>query len=504
MSKFRIPRRTFLRGLGSAGVALPFLEIMMPEKASAAPTPTRFGLFFDGQSLGADGDTRNYHTPTNTGLNYTPSVALQPLETLGVKTDVSVVTGLKIFVSSNAASAPGERVADFHARAFYPQINGMRTTAGPGAVGDRPVYIGEGNSVDKKIAAVIGQTTIHRSLHYQGQAAWYLTGGSSQYGRDVISFTYSGSTFNPQVNEVSPFAAWRSLFMNFTPPNPADQSKLQLELAKRKSILDIVSGDMLKIMKKLGRTDKQRLNQHYDEIRDLERRLAAVPPPPSGQCFVEHQNTPDPTVGGGRNPNATAEYASNEGYSNEDWRIARFCDFIYMAYVCDLTRVATLQMTTSQSHMAVHSLPSAIVGDVANIKLDQHELGHSAAHPMGKSYAMAKVISWHVHHYGRLVKRLKDAKEGNGSVLDNCALVFLNEGGHGTDPSTGNVTSSHSTDNMAVMVAGRAGGLKPQGHLVQKDVHPAKVVASAMNAVGVSGNLGEVQGYVPALFGPAS
>ena len=52
-----------------------------------------------------------------------------------------------------------------------------------------------------------------------------------------------------------------------------------------------------------------------------------------------------------------------------------------------------------------------------------------------------------------------------GSMLDNIAAVLVHEGGHGKDYYSGRFPSAHSTDNMACLVAGRAGGLHPGLHI---------------------------------------
>ena len=82
------------------------------------------------------------------------------------------------------------------------------------------------------------------------------------------------------------------------------------------------------------------------------------------------------------------------------------------------------------------------------------------------------------------------------------AIVFLHEGGHGLDPSSGNMNSSHSTENMACLIAGRAGGLRAGEHIRLQNKQPAQVLATAMNAVGVpTTGLGEVSGTIPELIG---
>ena len=164
---------------------------------------------------------------------------------------------------------------------------------------------------------------------------------------------------------------------------------------------------------------------------------------------------------------------------------------MHTAFTCDLTRVATSQLTLFQSHMNMY----ALTGQTC----DLHELGHGGV--PGGTKSMAKAQAWHVKHFAYLVSKLRDTREATGgTLLDHSALLFLMEGGHGVDPGAGREFSSHSTENMACLLAGRAGGLKPGQHAAATGLHPAQVVLTARNAVGYSGTaLGEVSGDVPAL-----
>jgi hypothetical protein len=79
---------------------------------------------------------------------------------------------------------------------------------------------------------------------------------------------------------------------------------------------------------------------------------------------------------------------------------------------------------------------------------------------------------------------------------------MLHEGGHGFDPSSGNQYSAHCTDNMACLIAGNVGGLHAGQHIPAPGMHPANVLVTAMNAVGVPTTaLGEVSGEIPGLRG---
>jgi hypothetical protein len=191
------------------------------------------------------------------------------------------------------------------------------------------------------------------------------------------------------------------------------------------------------------------------------------------------------------------------GWSNETLRGQVFADLLHMAFTCDLSRVATLTITRNQCFMTAR--------EVAGYPVDLHSLGHRIGGSPSTTLAVSKGIAWHMTLWAYLVKKLRDTKDGSGqSLLDHSAMVLLNEGGHGPNPAEAAqfgaddlITngSSHSMENMACVIAGGAGGLKRGHHVAATGMHPANVLVSLMNAVGVPNNsLGEISGAIPALF----
>ncbi|NJK33005.1 MAG: hypothetical protein HC927_11665 [Deltaproteobacteria bacterium] len=136
---------------------------------------------------------------------------------------------------------------------------------------------------------------------------------------------------------------------------------------------------------------------------------------------------------------------------------------------------------------------------------DFHEIGHySLGGGIVGAEGMARCVAWHVRHWGRLAQKLESMIDLDGStILDNTAMTLVFEGGYGYDPEGGTEVSSHSTENMIALIAGKAGGLNAIGgqHLVMPGAHPAQVINSAMAAVGVEEQLGEVSGTIDELFG---
>ncbi len=484
--KFRMSRRAVLQGAGGVTVALPFLQIMADRGgrafAQSAQAPKRYLVCFGGQSMGADNDPlHDDYVPNKVGADYDLKSALAPLA--GVKDEVTVVSGLKIPTAyENAGQIPaGGRPDDFHVSTASPLLAGVRASSSSARC--------YGPTSDQIVAEAFGNPTPFQSLVYRIQAAWYLS-VSAPYGRDLISYKRDSTDKIVGIpSTVSPRQAFSSLFGNFSPPteDAAVRARKELLLRSRRSVLDLVRGNTQRLMKEVGGEDKLRLQRHFDEIRALELRIADLPPAAEGICALPADPGEDPPLGGNQ---PDGQFTTNNGYSNEEERARVFCDLLHMAFACDLTRVATLQFTMFQSHLNMHPL--------IGVADDLHELGHS-----GKgTLAMAKAQAWHMKHFAYLLAKLRDTPDVSGNMLDNMAVVFLHEGGHGYDPSSGKQNSSHSSERMACLVAGRAGGLQPGRHVVAEGKHPAQVLITAMKAVGVETNtLGEVSGDLPALRG---
>lgn len=409
-------------------------------------------------------------------------LALAPLaDHNSIKNEITVVSGLRIPTANGGAIPAGGRSDDFHINSLSPLLSGVRS--GAATV--------NGPSSDQIVASAIAGTTTFKSLQYRVQAAWYLA-QSAPYGRDIISYkTDAGGNLIAVPATVSPKAAFDALFTSFTPPDPAEAAKRAFLLRQRKSVLDLVDVKTAKLLDRLGTADRARMQRHLDEVRDLERRVSAIPPDLGGACQLIADPGVDPPIGGDQISNGgDPNFDVNAGYSNEDQRAQVFCDLIHLAMVCDLTRVASLQFTMAQSHMNMHAL--------TGYSYDLHEIGHSGLGTVG----MSNAIAWHMKHFGYLVAKFRDTPEDVGTMLDNMAIVMLHEGGHGYDPSSGNQYSSHCTENMACLIAGRAGNLKYGQHVKTSGGQPAQVLATAMNAVGVpTTGLGEVSGTLPELVG---
>ncbi len=504
----KIHRRTVLRGLAGATLALPWLECMSPAKAQSVPK--RYAILFAGQALGGDGYAKNssrvggqnvsegghYIADTAYGTGFPLTTALMPLS--GMEDEFTMISNLAIPFNANSTDGSavpvGGAYRDFHGGGASPLLSGTRSTSSG--------FTSNGITSDQVIAELNSGQTVHKSLVLRSQPGFYVSGYGFS-GRQYISYGPGGGNAARIEAQASPQVAFRSLFQGFVPDDDdGDAARFDFELRGRRSVLDLVLDRRAKLVGSVGRVDQERLERHFDEIRDLENRLAALPPVASGACSVPPDPGADPPIGGDHDGGGSGSVVPGSGYSDEHSRSRIFADLIHMAFVCDLTRAASLQITAFQSHMNARPIADGL-GTLpgttrparwASVGGDLHEVGHNGDPDNRGQIPSAGLLSWHVSHYAYLIDKLRSTPEGGGNVLDNSVLVFTAEAGHGrqlNDGSTQNQT--HSVENMVLLVAGRAGGLTPGEHIDGARAHPARVLIRAMQAAGYQGDsFGEV------------
>jgi hypothetical protein len=516
MTRTKLHRRTLLCGLGSAAVGLPLLDCMLNGNGtafaqSAQPLPKRYAIVFAGQPLGGDDYAENqqringqnltqvgHHiVPPEAGAGYTITTPLRPLAAL--QSDFTLVSGMRIPYSTTSAEAvdvpAGGAFRDFHGGGASPLLSGMRSQTSS--------FTARGITSDQVVAGLNqGKTTVP-SLVLRAQPSFYLSGYSFS-GRHRMSYRAANDPIEAQD---SPHTAFQALFGNFMPKNSGEQSQFDWNQRARRSVLDLITAKRQRLLNSVGSADRERLGRHFDEIRALELRIAGMPLMASGSCQRPPDAAADPGVGGDNAGSGSDTLATNTGYSGEHERSRVFLDLIHMAFVCDLTRAATLQITTFQSHMNVFPISGHFDSPIAlsrPLRADLHEVGHNGDAEFRGQLPVSLCLQWHIGHYAYLIDKLKSSREGAGSVLDNSAIVFMPEAGHGRHLNTPSDTQpkTHSVEDMVLLVAGRAGGLRPGMHVATGGAHPAQCLLSCMRAVGFTGNsFGEVQGPLPALFG---
>ena len=195
---------------------------------------------------------------------------------------------------------------------------------------------------------------------------------------------------------------------------------------RKKSILDAIGDDARAVRSQLGKADQARLDEYLASVRELERSVASLPPE-----YRTLVNRPEETG------------------DMRDWpRIAKLqSDLIAHAFASGQTRVASYMLTKCQGLTRFPWL-----GHTAQ---RHHEYTHSGVETPRGMRILRDICRWHVEEFAYLVGRLKATPEGAGNVLDNTLALFVHEHAE---------ANSHKNNNLAVLLAGHAGGMKTGLH----------------------------------------
>ncbi len=495
---FTLDRRAMLLGAGAA-LSLPLMEAMVGKRAFGAPTdtPKRFVFAYCGippvgeQVDGKTGKPPQYVLPDAPGPLSVPfKLGLEPLETLGLRPDSTVISNMRI---PRTGSGNGRRYGSggFHYETMGPLVSGTSELT------NKFSRYAMGPSCDWLLAQQIGAATRLPSLVYMVQSAAF-----SGYTLDYISYKPRTGKYNPEYEPptlrndpiVSPRAAFDQLFTGFTPPMGTEPPPVDAESLRRREILKRVQASYARLQPKLGRGDRLRLDEHVANIRALELRVNALidapPPVTTSTCKVPTRPGADPAA------------ASN--YADEDARAAALVDLTHMAFACDLSRVVSLELTSSMSGIVLPNSLGITYRNWDGSSLKAPPL-HEATHGQGDNLSVAECIRWHMKHVAALAKKLKDTPDGSGTMLDNTVIVFAMEAGIGnTRLESGSVVGErppHTSEGMAaVIIGGKNLGMQLGQHIVATDKHPSSVILTAMRGVSPAITaLGEIAAEIPGL-----
>ncbi len=382
-------RRTFLRASGVA-LALPLLEAMRPafsRAANAAPVPRRMLGICNNLGLVPD-----KFFPTGAGRDY----ALSPyLEVLAEhRNDFTVFSGV------SHPDVDGGHPADncFLTAAPHPGSGGFRNTI----------------SLDQFAAQQIGHLTRFPSL---------TLGVNVAQGSRSLSWT-GGGVLIPCEDKASD--VFKKLFLRGTPEQVKAQVR-KLELGR--SIMDAVADQTRSLQRDLGARDRERLDQYFTGVRDLEKRMDAA---------KEWEHKPKPVVKTEMpaDPDDPREYME---------KVQLMYQMARLAFETDSTRAITLMLDS------VNSPVLDIEG--TDITDGYHSLSHHGK--SAKKLAQLEAIDRaHMRLLGELFAGLKNANEGGAALLDRTMIVYGSNLGN---------ANTHVTTNLPVLFAG--GGFQHGQHL---------------------------------------
>lgn len=471
-----IDRRSFLVGVGHVMISLPIMDFMLgPSGKAFAQTggqiPKRFLIVVNGLSLGSSAGSR--FNPTATGANWTPGTSLAPINNFTMlKPYVSVITNLGVPYNGNIMnSGPKFGVdTDFHGEnegCNRVQLTAMNANE-------------KGASSDQALKSNLGLGAEYLHMNYVAQAKQYFGGGNAY----LTQFGTTGAGIQPQKDPAQAFA---SMVTGITSDNSQVEAQRLFQLRQRKSVLDLVDKRRVEYLNRLiSAESKTKLSDHFDRIRDLENQIdadIAATQTTTNTCKMASQPPMNLPIGSdyvGEHP-IYNNVTETMGWSDETRRSKLFRDIIVMGMSCDRSRLGTFRLSHDQSFLNAKQLIGA--GRGSGAAKDYHETSHGT----GTLEDLSLCTAWHVNEYFMLAEALRSIPEGAGNILDNTVILLLSEGGWGRSSADANSMVAHSGDNMGILLAGKAGGLKVGTHIRANKEHPCEVILTAMKAAGYTG-----------------
>jgi hypothetical protein len=432
MPNFRLNRRAVLRGAGSIAIALPWLEIMEPErKALAAATPAaRFlAVFTPGGAVidtngGASPLGLNKWRPTGTEAAPILSPILAPLKPMVDAKKLLVVDGLDM------VSKSGEQ----HQAGIIAWLTGTAQLNAPpnGGLPGTNAYA-SGPSIDQVIASQISAGK-KRFASYEMAVRWG-TGKAHGLLSPISCANFENNLrASPIAPRLDPIKIFDELF-----GKPTD-------ITRKKSILDHVIGQYTSMVPRLGAVDRATMQQHLDKVREIEKGLLATA---TGSPMCTTPTKVDTT---GYNPGAGACGTMCGGADTGSILDVKtdsmipvvgtyMMDMMAMALACDLTAVGTFQWTDTE---AKHTFPW--------LTLPEHH--HFYQHDGNfRPVECEKINVWYSTMHLHLLQQMDSFKMGaDGHTLLDESVVFF-----GSEISQPNL---HSNLDMPFMLGGAGGGLR--------------------------------------------
>jgi len=400
-----LDRRTFLRASGVA-LGLPMLEAMRPALAAtgnAEDAPRR--IVAVNTNLGILSD---HFYPETAGRDYQLTPYLKTLS--DYRDQLTVISGCSHPEVTGGHSA---------------EVSYLTAAPHPGTASFRNSI-----SLDQFAAEHIGQQTRVSTLPLV----------VAKQGNQSLSFTSSGVML-PAEN--SPAAVFRSLFVAGDPQQIERQIQ---QLRVGRSILDTVADRAASLQKRVGHADRRRLEQYFDSVREVERRLLIA---------EQWEKRPKPKVD--RPPPTDGQYLLE--------KLSAMYDLIRLALETDSTRLITLLIRLD-----------GFSAHIPGVSTESHNLSHH----VGRKDKLAQLRNLELAEFRQLAKLmqgLSESSEQGESLLDRTMLLYGSNLGNG---------NNHDTKNMPMLLAG--GGFRHGQHLAfdRKNNYPLpNLFVSMLQRLGI-------------------
>jgi hypothetical protein len=441
ITKKYLDRRTVLRGMG-ATLALPLLEAMLPaqtpQRKTAATSRTRLcaiEMVHGSSGSTGEGTRLKYWSPGKVGRDFEPTMILNSLTphqdyiTIVSHTDIAPAT----------AATAAEAGAD-HTRSSAAFLTSAHAKMTEGA------DIFNGVSMDQVYAQAAGQDTPLPSIQLCIEDVGSLTGACG-YGYSCVyanTISWSSAT-TPLPMERDPRIAFERLF--------GDGANEAQRLSRRRATASILDGIMSKVndlQKGLGPSDRTRLNDYLDDVREIERRIQRAEASNAAQGI----GLPSAPVGV---PDKWTEH------------VKLMFDLQVLALRTEVTRISAYKMGRDVSSR---------VYTESDVKSPFHSLSHHGNRP-DKLEEFARLNRFHVDQVAYFIDKMKNTPDGDGNLLDHSIVIYGSPMGDG---------SVHNHLRVPIFLAGKGNGqLTGNNHVLCPDGTPlANLHLTLLRKMGVN------------------
>ena len=421
ITKKALSRRTVLRGFGAV-LSLPILDAMVPALTALAASPAnsvhRLGFVYI-----PNGATMADWVPTAEGHGFEFSRILKPIEPF--RDHVRVLTGLT------------NQVRGAHAVAAASWLTGV-------APNESLTKVKSAMTVDQIAAEHFGAHTQWASLELGLEGADFTGACCGNYSCAYTNTVSWRTPTTPMPVETDPRNVFERMFGDGD--SAGGEARLR-RLAQDRSILDSVRRDAAGLEKTLGPADREKLDQYFDAIRDVERRITRA----------EEQNAVVPDMA---RPIGVPD--------NYDEYAKLMFDLQVLAYQSDLTRVTTYMLGKEISQ---RTYPQIGVPD------PHHSISHHKDE-QDKLEKLTKINVLHMQLFAHYLDKLRSTPDGDGTLLDHTLILY------GGGMSNSNV---HAHDNLpTLLVGGGAGPVKGGSHRTHpKDTPMTNLLLTLLEKVDV-------------------
>jgi hypothetical protein len=458
----RINRRAFLVAAGTTGVALPFLE-GLPERSAFAQTGAKpvFGLFI-GASCGVQ---QKYNSEPE---SFWPT-AFGPLTKEGMEafaaersTGVLAQHASRLLIISGVSHPQNGPSACGHAEGLAQNLTGVKPSgSGRGASGGGP-------SIDNVVASALNPSGVAPLNVYAG--------GKTGYIDDRLSFSAAGKVRAAEQNPYNVYTRLAGLLDTSSPdPNPTPSPVADQLALRRKSVNDLIREQInaLKVNPKLSRADQERLQLHFDSIRDVETGMQDMGAGVGVECS-------------GASLDKTALEAINKGSAfktneNREKVVKLHGDLVGLTFSCNANRVATLQAGDG-TDATQYTIDGKLHENFHHISHRVNSDGTGGSAIAGAAELHAKIDRIRMGTLSSIIDKWSELSTPDGPLLDNGFIYWTTHVAIGP---------SHSMANMPIIIAGSAGGALKQGEYIDgKGNQNGAVLTALLRAFGISSDLG--------------